>query len=115
MKDALLARENCNVISVDWSRGARFPYGQAAGNTRLVGAQIAELIRFLISSNSGSRSLANRFYIVGFSLGAHTAGYAGSSLRARGMVLGRITGKNERKLGATMLSPHPPRPAPICS
>jgi len=92
MKDALLARENCNVILVDWSRGARSPYGQAAGNTRLVGVQIAELIRFLISSNSGSSSLANRFYIVGFSLGAHTAGYAGSSLRARGMVLGRITG-----------------------
>jgi len=98
MKDALLARENCNVISVDWSRGARFPYGQAAGNTRLVGAQIAELIRFLISSNSGSRSLANRFYIVGFSLGAHTAGYAGSSLRARGMVLGRITGLDPASL-----------------
>ena len=92
MRDALLDRENCNVILVDWSKGAKFPYGRAAGNARLVGAQIAELIRFLISSNNGFPHLANRFCIVGFSLGAQTAGYAGSNLRAHGMVLGRITG-----------------------
>ena len=93
MKDALLDREDCNVILVDWSRGARHPYGQAAGNTRLVGAQAAVLIRFLISSTSRSSNRADRFYIVGFSLGAHTAGYAGSNMRAHGMLLGRITGK----------------------
>ncbi|KAL9951922.1 hypothetical protein ACROYT_G044676 [Oculina patagonica] len=78
MKDALLAREDCNVILVDWSDGAFFPYLRACGNTRLVGAQTAELIRSLISSSAGSPDLAERFYIVGFSLGAHTAGYAGS-------------------------------------
>ena len=94
MKNALLRREDCNVILVDWSRGAKLPYGQATGNTRLVGAQTAELIRFLISSSRGSPNrLIDRFYIVGFSLGAQTAGYAGSYLRARGMKLGRITGK----------------------
>ena len=92
MKDALLDRENCNVILVDWSKGAELLYGQAAGNARLVGVQIAELIRFLISSNNGSPDLADRFYIVGFSLGAQTAGYAGSNLRANDMELGRITG-----------------------
>ena len=96
MKNALLRQEDCNVISVDWSRGAKFPYGQATGNTRLVGAQAAELIRFLISSSSGSPNrLIDRFYIVGFSLGAHVAGYAGSYLRARGMKLARVTGKTE--------------------
>ena len=95
MKNALLRREDCNVILVDWSKGAKFPYLQAAGNTRLVGAQTAELIRFLISStSSGSASSTDRFYIVGFSLGAQVAGYAGSYLRARGMKLGRITGMN---------------------
>ncbi|XP_078354767.1 pancreatic lipase-related protein 2-like isoform X1 [Oculina patagonica] len=92
MKDALLAREDCNVILVDWSKGARFPYGRASGNTRLVGTQTAELIRFLISSSSGSAGLAERFYIVGFSLGAVTAGYAGSHLKKHEMMLGRITG-----------------------
>ena len=94
LKNALLRREDCNVILVDWSKGAKFPYIQAAGNTRLVGAQTAELIRFLISASSGSHRSINRFYIVGFSLGAQTAGYAGSYLRARGMKLGRITGKD---------------------
>ena len=92
MKDALLAREDCNVVLVDWSKGARFPYERAAGNTRLVGAQTAELIRFLISSSSGSPSLAERFYIVGFSLGAVVAGYAGNNLKKHKIKLGRITG-----------------------
>ena len=92
MKDALLSRDDCNVILVDWSKGAKALYRQSAGNTRLVGAQVAELIRFLISTSSGSPDLAKRFYIVGFSLGAQTAGYAGDYLKARGMTLGRITG-----------------------
>ena len=87
MKTALLNREDCNIILVDWSQGAKHPYGQASGNTRVVGAQIGELIRFLNDSTSGSPGLAKR-------LGAHVAGYAGSFLRAKGMVLGRITGKS---------------------
>ena len=92
MIKALLEREDCNVIFVEWFNGATPLYGQAAGNTRLVGVQVAELIRFLISSNSGSPGWADRFYIVGFSLGAQIAGYAGRNLRGNGMVLGRITG-----------------------
>ena len=92
IKDALLDSEDCNVVLVDWSHGAGFPYPQAAGNIRLVGAQVAELIRFLISSSFGSPDLAERFYIVGFSLGAQTAGYAGNYLKDLGISLGRITG-----------------------
>ena len=101
MKDALLQRTDCNVILVDWSKGAKhggslLDYPQASGNARLVGAQTAELIKFLISNapaSSGSKNLAKRFYIVGFSLGAHVAGYAGNHLRANGGInLGRITG-----------------------
>ncbi|XP_020607531.1 pancreatic lipase-related protein 2-like isoform X2 [Orbicella faveolata] len=99
MKDALLEREDCNVILVDWSKGAGsgpLDYAQASGNARLVGAQTAVLIKFLISSatgSSGSKNLGKRFYIVGFSLGAHVAGYAGRHLQANnGIKLGRITG-----------------------
>ena len=95
MKNALLGREDCNVVLVDWSEGAKGPnYLQAAGNTRLVGAQTAELIRFMISSSPGSVDSIDRFYIVGFSLGAQAAGYAGSYLKDQGMKLGRITGKD---------------------
>lgn len=101
LKGALLKREDCNVILVDWSEGAKNQpsvdvlkgYLQAAGNTRLVGAQVAELIRFLISSESAPPDLAKKFYIVGFSLGAQAAGYAGSYLWNKAeMSLGRITG-----------------------
>ena len=93
LTNALLEREPCNVIVVDWTGGNKYPYGQAAGNSRLVGVQIAELIRFLISSNSGSPDWADRFYLVGHSLGAAPIGYAGKYLREHGMVLGRITGE----------------------
>lgn len=92
MKNALLKREDCNVIVVNWNPGARVMYPQAAGNTRLVGVQTAVLIRFLISSSSGFPSFADRFYIVGYSLGSHVAGYAGTYLKDRGMTLGCITG-----------------------
>ena len=37
LMDALLKREDLNVIFVDWERGATFPYFQATGDTRLVG------------------------------------------------------------------------------
>ena len=49
---------------------------------------IAELIKFLISQTEGSA----HFHVVGFSLGAQTAGYVGSRLREAGLTLGRITG-----------------------
>ena len=103
MIDALLDREDCNVILVEWFDGAALPYSQAAGNTRLVGVQIAELIQFLISSNSGSSNWADRFYIVGFSLGGQVAGYAGRHLRVGGMILGRITGENKNLLSLPLL------------
>ena len=107
MKDALLQRIDSNVILVDWSKGAKkggllFEYPQASGNAQLVGAQTAELIKFLISNapgSSGSKNLGKRFYIVGFSLGAHVAGYAGRHLKANGGInLGRITGNALKKV-----------------
>ena len=88
-KDGLLNKLDCNVILVHWSRGSFPPYIQVAGNTRLVGAMIAELIKFLISRNQGS---VDRFHVVGFSLGAQTSGYAGRRLKQAGFILGRITG-----------------------
>jgi len=95
MKDALLQQEDCNVVVVDWFKGAKKGYFQSAGNTRLVGAMVGELIKFLISSGNGSPELAERFYVVGLSLGAQTAGYAGSYLKDENISLGRITGTSE--------------------
>jgi len=89
IRDGLLRNVDCNVILVDWFRGGFPPYLQAAGNTRLVGAMIAELIKFLISQ---TRSSPDFYHVVGFSLGSHIAGYAGSRLQQDGLILGRITG-----------------------
>ena len=83
------------MVVVDWFKGATKNYFQSAGNTRLVGAMVGELIKFLISSVNGSPELAERFYVVGVSLGAQTAGYAGNYLKDKGIKLGRITGTSE--------------------
>lgn len=78
--------QHVNVIAVDWAQGAAGPnYFQAAANTRVVGAEIATLIL-----TAGSLGVTpSRFHIIGHSLGAHIAGYAGEKLHT----LGRITGK----------------------
>ncbi|KAL4237011.1 hypothetical protein ACF0H5_005395 [Mactra antiquata] len=87
MKDALLQVEDVNVIIVDWRRGAdKKDYNQAASNTRVVGALIANLITSLKVSAS---ALYRDMHIIGHSLGAHIAGYAGHRVPG---VVGRITG-----------------------
>ncbi|XP_046390064.1 pancreatic lipase-related protein 2-like [Ischnura elegans] len=83
--DALLTRMNINVVTVDWSKGAGMPYNQAAVNTRVVGLEIAYLVNTLIKTRGAS---ADSFHLIGHSLGAHTAGYAGERIPG----LGRITG-----------------------
>jgi hypothetical protein len=75
------------VICVDWEAGALIPnYVRAAANTRLVGKQLSMLLEGL------NRHLGLPFHnvhVIGFSLGAHVAGFAGAELKN----LSRITGK----------------------
>uniref|UniRef100_A0A1B0ALW8 Lipase domain-containing protein n=1 Tax=Glossina palpalis gambiensis TaxID=67801 RepID=A0A1B0ALW8_9MUSC len=86
MKTALMAVEDCIVICVDWENGANLPnYVRAATNTRLVGKQLAMLINNL-KEHKGLK--LSRTHIIGFSLGAHVSGFAGSELSG----LARITG-----------------------
>uniref|UniRef100_A0A1I8P6B9 Lipase domain-containing protein n=1 Tax=Stomoxys calcitrans TaxID=35570 RepID=A0A1I8P6B9_STOCA len=86
MKTALMAVEDCIVICVDWENGATFPnYVRAATNTRLVGKQLAMLLKNL--QEYKGLNLA-RTHIIGFSLGAHVSGFAGAELPG----LSRITG-----------------------
>ena len=47
MKDELLKFDDYNVVLVDWGGGSKPPYTQATANTRVVGAEIAKLIRVL--------------------------------------------------------------------
>lgn len=86
MRSALMAVEEANVICVDWGNGASLPnYVKATANTRLVGKQLALLIKGLMEHTG--MSLRN-MHLIGFSLGAHVAGFAGAELGN----LSRITG-----------------------
>ncbi|XP_038071471.1 pancreatic lipase-related protein 2-like isoform X2 [Patiria miniata] len=85
LKDKLLATENLNVFLVDWGAGARNLYGQSVQNTRVVGRVIARFMQFL---NTETGANFARMHLVGHSLGAHIAGYAGAFQSG----IGRITG-----------------------
>ncbi|KAF6197980.1 hypothetical protein GE061_007725 [Apolygus lucorum] len=87
MRSALMSVEDCNVVCVDWEGGATFPnYVRAAANTRLVGRQLS----FLLESFSRKGLNMSQVHVIGFSLGAHAAAFAGASLNAT--PLARITG-----------------------
>jgi len=84
-KNAYLNSKNVNVIGVDWSKLAAAPwYDIAAGHTRVTGEKTAELIEWLVSEGV---PLSN-IHVLGHSLGAHVAGFAGASMGGR---LPRIT------------------------
>ncbi|XP_012244596.1 pancreatic lipase-related protein 2 isoform X1 [Bombus impatiens] len=86
MRNELLKHDNYNVIIVDWGGGSLPLYTQATANTRLVGLEIAHLLKHL-QTNYGLDP--NDVHLIGHSLGAHTAGYAGEKMGGK---VGRITG-----------------------
>uniref|UniRef100_A0A4Q8K496 U94-Liphistoxin-Lsp1b_1 n=1 Tax=Liphistius sp. SGP-2016 TaxID=1905180 RepID=A0A4Q8K496_9ARAC len=90
MKNALLDHEDCNVLVVDWSRGALPPfYISAAIDTELVGRQVARVIQLLKERRGFPES---NVHVIGFSLGSHLAGFAGKWMKSHmGLTLGRIT------------------------
>jgi len=82
---AFLIKDDFNVIRVDWHIGARPPYVQATANTRLIGAEIALLVKRICEWTDAK---PEDFHILGHSLGSHISGYAGERIEN----LGRITG-----------------------
>lgn len=77
IRDAYLRKGNLNVIVVDWSDMAFGDYWTAARNAIKVGENTALLIQLLMALRHIS---LDDVTIVGFSLGAHSAGHAGRSL-----------------------------------
>ncbi|KAK1877452.1 Inactive pancreatic lipase-related protein 1 [Dissostichus eleginoides] len=85
MCKAMLTWENVNCVAVEWKKAVRTQYVQAANNARVVSAQVVSMITFL---KSQYKQQADKFHIIGHSLGAHAAGAAGSGIPG----LARITG-----------------------
>lgn len=89
LRNAFLKRGDYNFIAVNWSRLVVFPwYISAVRNARYMGQQLADFIEFL----NDNGVLPGSLHVVGFSLGAEAAGFAGKALNRRGLKLGRITG-----------------------
>ncbi|XP_061546351.1 inactive pancreatic lipase-related protein 1-like [Phycodurus eques] len=85
MCKVMLKWENVNCIAVEWKNGVRTQYAQAANNGRVLAAQVASMMTFLMGNY---KQTANKFHIIGHSLGAHVAGEIGSKISG----LARITG-----------------------
>ncbi|XP_029398867.1 hepatic triacylglycerol lipase isoform X2 [Mus pahari] len=87
---ALKSRQSqpVNVGLVDWISLAHQHYTTAVRNTRIVGQDVAALLLWLEESVKFSRS---KVHLIGYSLGAHVSGFAGSSIRGKNKI-GRITG-----------------------
>ncbi|KAM8865229.1 endothelial lipase [Synchiropus picturatus] len=84
---AVMEREReANVVVVDWIPLALQLYPDAVNHTHDVGLDIAKLLDWL--QDELHLSLAN-VHLIGYSLGAHVAGYAGTFVRGS---IGRITG-----------------------
>ena len=86
MKDAFLSVENINIVTLDWSQGAKGEYKQAIANSQIAGIDLGNLINLYVLKGILSYDLV---HIVGHSLGAHVAGFAGDRTTVK---ISQITG-----------------------
>ncbi|XP_064536110.1 pancreatic lipase-related protein 2 [Drosophila montana] len=88
LKDAFLRRGNYNVILVDWSAMVAVPwYSNAVENLPVAARYLARFLRYLVTSGYAAKHI----HLIGFSLGAEVAGFAGKQLQEWGIKLSRIT------------------------
>ncbi|XP_002063646.3 phospholipase A1 VesT1.02 [Drosophila willistoni] len=89
LKDAFLQRGNYNVILIDWSAMTAVPwYTNAVENLPITARYIARFLRYLVMERGYP---AKFIHLIGFSLGAEVAGFAGKQLQEWGIKLTRIT------------------------
>ncbi|XP_068183923.1 inactive pancreatic lipase-related protein 1-like [Antennarius striatus] len=85
MCKALVKKFGVNCVAVEWKKGVKTHYAQAANNARVVAAQVASMITFLMGTFN---QVTTRFHVIGHSIGAHAAGDVGSRIQG----LARISG-----------------------
>ena len=81
LKDTFIDYGHNNVVVVEWVNVV--PYHMATMNTRVVGAEVANLINFLVEATGVH---AEQFHLIGHSLGAHICGYAGKRVKNLGRI-----------------------------
>ncbi|KAJ8984335.1 hypothetical protein NQ317_012555, partial [Molorchus minor] len=88
--DAYLSRKEArNIILLDWSELAAFPwYGAAVANVKYIGLRLKQ---FIEAFHDSGEIPVDKLHIVGFSLGCHIAGISGKLLR-KDLRIPRITG-----------------------
>ncbi|XP_076272839.1 pancreatic triacylglycerol lipase-like [Rhynchophorus ferrugineus] len=86
IRAALLTYDDVNIISVDWSSYSRLLYSLSVSSVPNVGETIGLFIESLLSYYSYS---PDDIILIGHSLGAHVAGFAGKKLNG---TLGVIVG-----------------------
>lgn len=97
LKDVVKAHNRLfgsNVVVVDWKHGARYEafYRTAAANSALISRIAADFCLRLIKHFDIP---LRRVHFIGFSLGAHVAGYFSTRIfEETGMKVGKITGKH---------------------
>ncbi|XP_044578990.1 pancreatic lipase-related protein 2-like [Cotesia glomerata] len=93
MKNELLEYDDYNVITVNGAKGSSMAimYTQAVANTRIVGLEIAYFIKYLHAKH---KLKLDDVHLIGHSLGAHTAGYAGEKLQGK---IGRLSALDPAK------------------
>ncbi|KAK0176252.1 hypothetical protein PV328_000405 [Microctonus aethiopoides] len=100
IRDAYLKFADCNVILVDWFKGAYRIYTTSWASVGKIGKRVAQMINWLIKKN---RIDITDLHIIGFSLGAHVAGFTGKALAP--LKVPRITGLDPAGPGFAWLSP----------
>lgn len=84
---AVMQRESdANVVVVDWTPMAQQLYPDAVNHTRGVGLDIAAMLNWL---QDATQLPLENVHLIGYSLGAHVAGFAGTFVQG---TIGRITG-----------------------
>ncbi|XP_039948848.1 phospholipase A1-like [Bactrocera tryoni] len=78
IRAAWLGRGKYNVIVVDWERARSVDYASSVVAVPKVGEKVASMINYLVDIHDLS---LNDTEVIGHSLGAHVAGYAGKSTR----------------------------------